>query len=335
MSSLLEDESASRGAWQSWHTPDMPIQLGVSSCLLGESVRFDGGHARDRFVDETLGQWVSWTRVCPEIELGMGTPRPSVRLVRGETGDRLIAPKTGADFTDEMKAFTTKRVEPLADLDGYVFKRSSPSCGLERISVYRENGHSLHRNAMGVYAQGLTERWPLLPVEEDGRLNDARLRENFIERIFCRNRWRVLQSKGLSRESLVAFHTAHKLLLRAHDETGYQRMGRLVASFGTRPDAEVIHEYEAGFQHTLKVKTNAKLHTNVLHHSLGYLKKLLEPREKAEILAAIEDYRQGLLPLVVPLTLLRLFVVKYEIEYLDGQLYFDPHPKELMLRNHV
>jgi len=327
------------GCWSDWHSPDRPLRLGVSSCLLGENVRYDGGHARDRFVVETLGRWFEWVQVCPEVEMGMGTPRPTIRLIDEGAGIRLVAPSTGEDFTERMAAYARERVGELRalDLDGYVLKRGSPSCGMERIRAYR-NGMPGRRNNAGLFAAHLMERWPELPVEEEGRLNDAVLRENFIERVFARNRWRVLAARGLTRRRLVEFHTAHKLLLRAHNEAAYQRLGKLVGSLGRNgriDDRELFRAYEAEFQGALRTHATPKKHANVLQHALGYLKKQLGSAEKREILTAIEDYRAGLLPLIVPLTLLRYDIRRHGIEYLAGQLYFDPHPKELMLRNHA
>jgi uncharacterized protein YbgA (DUF1722 family)/uncharacterized protein YbbK (DUF523 family) len=329
-------QEGERGSWTAWHQADRPIRIGVSACLLGENVRHDGGHARDRFVLETLGQWVEFVTVCPEMEIGMGAPRPTIRLVEGETGKRLVAPSTGEDFTDRMRAYGEQRVAELQDvqLDGFVLKKGSPSCGLERIRVYR-NGMPANRSNSGFFAAALMEHWPLLPLEEEGRLNDARLRENFIERLFCRNRWRTLVAGGLSRRRLVEFHTAHKLLLQAHNESAYRRLGRLVGSAGTMDDARLYAEYEAGFQEALRTKASTKKHTNVLQHAFGHLKTLLKPNEKRELLTAIEDYRRGLQPLIVPLTLMRYEIRRLGIDYLAGQLYFEPHPKELMLRNHV
>lgn len=323
-------------SWRSWHAADRPLRLGVSSCLLGESVRYDGGHARDRFVADTLGAWFEFVPVCPEVEIGMTVPRPTVRLVDEGEGTRLVAPSTGEDFTDRMVRFARRKVTQLArlELDGYVLKRGSPSCGMERIRTYR-SGMPARRNDAGLFARVLLDRWPGLPVEEEGRLNDAKLRENFIERVFCRNRWRVLVGGGLSRRRLIEFHTAHKLLLRAHGEASYRRLGRLVGSAGTVADHELFSAYEAQFQSALRAPATPKKHANVLLHAFGYLKDVLEGVEKRELLGAIEDFRQGLLPLIVPLTLLRYVIRRHGIEYLAGQLYFEPHPKELMLRNHA
>ena len=324
------------GSWSHWHKQDQPLRLGVSSCLLGEQVRFDSGHARDRYVTDTLGQWFEYVAVCPEVEMGMSIPRPTIRLVEEGGALQLVAPSTGEDFTERMTAYAAAKVTELMklDLDGYILKKNSPSCGLERIKVYR-NEMPLRRNERGLFAAQLTERWPGLPAEEDGRLNDPALRENFIERVFARNRWRTLVEGGLTRRRLIEFHTAHKLLIRAHNETAYRRLGRLVGSAGTISDRELFAEYEVEFQGALRTKATVKKHVNVLQHALGYQKTLLDSVEKREILTAIEDYRLGLLPLVVPLTLLRYNIRRHDVEYLAGQLYFDPHPKELMLRNHA
>ena len=328
--------AAEGSTWQTWHSEETPLRLGVSSCLLGELVRFDGGHARDRFVTDVLGQWFELVAVCPEAEVGMGTPRPTIRLVDEGQGERLVAPSTGEDFTDRMGDYARRRVRELRrdDLDGFVLKKSSPSCGLERIRVYR--GKSAYRkDASGLFARALLERWPGLPVEEEGRLNDARLRENFIERAFARNRWRALAARRLTRRRLVEFHTAHKLLLLAHNEAAYRRLGKLVGSAGSIPDAELFAGYEQGFQEALRTKATPRRHANVLYHALGHLKRQLDPGARAQVVTAIEDYRLGLLPLVVPLSLLRYEIQQRGVAYLAGQLYFDPHPKELMLRNHV
>jgi uncharacterized protein YbgA (DUF1722 family)/uncharacterized protein YbbK (DUF523 family) len=312
------------------------MRLGASSCLLGEEVRFDGGHCRNRFVVDILGLWFEWVPVCPEMEIGMGTPRPTIRLMADGENVRLVAPKTGEDFTRRMRSYSKKRVRELekSDLDGYILKKGSPSCGIERLPVSGPKG-VLRRDGVGVYADTLMRLWPGLPVEEEGRLNDAGLRENFIERVFCRNRWRTLKARGLTRGNLVGFHTAHKFLLQAHNEAGYRRLGKLVASAGSIPNRELFTSYEDGLQQVMKTKATKKKHVNMLQHALGYLKRVLEPGEKREILTAIDDFGAGLLPLVVPLTLLRYNIRKHDVDYLLGQLYFDPHPKELMLRNHV
>jgi len=324
------------GSWQSWHGEGTRLSLGVSSCLLGQEVRFDGGHTRNPFVVDQLGPWFDWVPVCPEVEVGMGIPRPTIRLEEHSNGVRLVAPSTGEDFTSRMTRFARQRVRELqkTDLDGYVLKKSSPSCGMERLRVYGNDG-PVRRDGVGFFASALMEHWSALPIEEEGRLNDPRLRENFIERVFCRNRWRTLVDRGLTRRRLIEFHTAHKLLLLAHNQAGYRRLGVLVSNAGKIPDRELFASYEQELQRVMTTCATAKKHVNVLQHALGHMKKFLDNNEKREILTSIEDYGAGTIPLVVPMTVLRFGIRKHNIAYLAGQLYFDPHPKELMLRNHV
>jgi uncharacterized protein YbgA (DUF1722 family)/uncharacterized protein YbbK (DUF523 family) len=323
-------------AWKTWHDESEPIRIGISSCLLGKKVRYDGGHKRDRYLTEVLGEWMSWVSVCPEVEIGLGTPRPTIRLEHARPVPRLVEPDSGQDLTQRMETYARTKVGKLQrrDLDGFVLKKDSPSCGMERVRVYGKGGVPT-KNGVGVFARILMELWPNLPVEEEGRLNDPVLRERFIEHVFCRHRWRSLERQGLSRRRLVEFHTAHKLLLRAHNEASYRRLGRIVAAAGTVPDQELFTSYERELHVALRSKATAKRHANVLYHALGYLKTVLEPFEKQEAVQLIEDYRTELVPLIVPVTLLRHHASKHRIAYLVGQLYLEPHPKELMLRNRV
>lgn len=322
--------------WKQWHDPEDEIRIGISTCLLGKKVRFDGGHKRDRYLTDVLGDWVTWVPSCPEIEIGLPIPRPSLRLVAGGGDQRLVMEKTGDDLTETMESYSHERIDELEekDLDGYVLKRSSPSCGMERVRLYGKGGVP-SKNGVGTFARVLMDRWPNLPVEEEGRLNDAVLRENFIQRVFCNHRWRGVLRRGSTRRDLVEFHTAHKMLFRSHNEAGYRRLGRVVASAGTIPDDELFRQYEDEMAATLRTKATAKRHANVMYHVMGYLKQALEPAEKREALTLIEDYRRGLLPLIAPLTLLRHHVARHDIEYMQKQLYLEPHPKELMLLNRV
>jgi uncharacterized protein YbgA (DUF1722 family)/uncharacterized protein YbbK (DUF523 family) len=323
-------------AWRKWHDETEAIRIGISSCLLGQKVRFDGGHKRDRYLTDVLGRWMTWVPICPELEIGLGIPRPTIRLEGSAQAVHLIEPKSGRDLTREMETYAEARVKELQDqdLDGYVLKRGSPSCGMERVRVYGKGGMPM-RNGVGVFARILMERLPHLPVEEEGRLNDPLLRERFISHVFCRHRWRSLIRQGANRKRLVEFHTAHKLLLLSHNEAAYRRLGRIVASAGTLPDDELFLNYEKEMTVALSARPNAKRHSNVLYHALGYLKNQLESSEKQELVQVIEDYRQELAPLIVPITLLRHHVKKHHISYLLGQLYLEPHPRELMLRNRI
>jgi uncharacterized protein YbgA (DUF1722 family)/uncharacterized protein YbbK (DUF523 family) len=312
------------------------IRIGVSACLLGDQVRYDGGHKRDTFLTETLGPLVEWVKVCPEVEIGMGTPRESIRLVDEGGRIKLLTVKTGVDFTAAMTAYSAKRTAALADedLSGYILKKDSPSCGMTRVKLYggKQPGQ---RIGVGIFAQALMARLPHLPVEEEGRLTDPRLRDNFIERVFSYRRLRDLFESRWTVGTLVSFHTAHKLVLLAHSTQAYTRLGRLVADARSMDRASLRAQYSAGFMDALTAIATPQRHTNVLQHMVGYFKKTLDTGSRDELLAAIEDYRLGLVPLIVPITLIRHHVRAQGIQYLAGQSYLSPHPKELMLRNHV
>jgi uncharacterized protein YbgA (DUF1722 family)/uncharacterized protein YbbK (DUF523 family) len=315
----------------------MRIRIGISSCLLGEEVRFDGGHKRDWFLTEVLARHVEWVPVCPEVEVGMGTPRETLRLVRVEGTTRMITTRTGTDHTDSMQAWAKRRVEALAreDLSGYVLKKDSPSCGMERVKVYDGAGGMPSRTGRGLFAEALIERLPYLPVEEEGRLTDDRLRENFVERVFAFRRLKDLFAGRWTVGSLVAFHTAHKMTLLSHSTTAYQEMGRLVARAADLPRAELGATYQRMFMETLAIPATTKRQTNVLMHMAGHLKKLVDSASREELAACIDEYRRGLVPLIVPITLIRHHVRAHAVSYLSGQVYLEPHPRELMLRNHV
>ncbi|MGD0117844.1 MAG: DUF523 and DUF1722 domain-containing protein [Candidatus Binatus sp.] len=318
---------------------DRPIRIGVSSCLLGEQVRFDGGHKRSDFLAATLGRFVEFVPVCPEMEIGLGVPRESIRLVRDDKDARairLVGNKTGLDHTDKMNAFAERRTIALGreDLCGYVLKKDSPSCGMERVRVYGPSGMPT-RDGTGLYAAALMRKFPSLPVEEEGRLNDPHLRENFVERVFAYRRLRSFFSARWTLGGLVQFHTVHKLVLMAHSPKAYGELGRFVANAKQFPRDKVREDYELAFMDALKKQATTARHTNVLQHMLGYLRQYLDATARAELAALIDDYRRGLVPLVVPITLFRHYVLEFDVTYLQGQVYLEPHPKELMLRNHV
>lgn len=315
---------------------DRPIRIGVSSCLLGERVRWDGGHKKDAFLVDQLARFVEWVPVCPEVESGMGTPRPTVHLVRDGDELRMLETRSGRDHTQVMRRFARKRVRALArvDLCGYVLKRDSPSCGMERVKVRREKGMPV-RDGRGLFAQTLLDVLPQLPVEEEGRLHDAALRENFVERVFAYRRLRDLFSGRFRRRSAVAFHTAHKLQIMAHSPQSYAEMGRLVAAVARVEPREFRGRYAEAFMTALRVRATRGRNTNVLQHMAGYLREHLDGASREELAELIQDYRRGLVPLVVPLTLIRHHARRFRVDYLLGQVYLDPHPKELMLRNHV
>jgi uncharacterized protein YbgA (DUF1722 family)/uncharacterized protein YbbK (DUF523 family) len=321
------------------YASDEPIKIGVSSCLLGEQVRFDGGHKRSDFLVDTLGGFVEFVPVCPEMEIGLGVPRETLRLVHDGNASheaRLVTNKSGIDLTEKMNAYAERRVIALgrAELCGYVLKKDSPSCGMERVRVYGPSGMP-SRDGSGLFAAALIRRYPCLPVEEEGRLNDPHLRENFVERVFAYRRLRSFFSSRWTLGGLVQFHTAHKLVLMAHSPKAYSELGRFVANAKRLARDKVPEHYELAFMEALKKLATTARHTNVLHHMLGYLRPHLDGDTRDEIVALIDDYRRGLVPLVVPIALFRHYVRKFGIGYLQGQVYLEPHPKELMLRNHV
>jgi uncharacterized protein YbgA (DUF1722 family)/uncharacterized protein YbbK (DUF523 family) len=311
------------------------IRLGVSACLLGAEVRYDGGHKKDSFLTDTLGPFVEWIPVCPEVEIGLGIPRDTLRLARDEEAPRLVVQKTGEDLTARMRRFAlakTRDLEALG-LHGYVLKRASPSCGLFRVRVYRESGMP-SGGGRGLYADELVRRFPALPVEEEGRLNDAAIRENFIERVFAAARWRAFFQAEPRPRDLVAFHAAQKFAILAHSPAHYAKLGRLVASAGSRT-REKLGEYGTLFMEALAVRATRARHANVLQHLAGFFKRELDAESRAELAEIIREYRRGLVPLVVPLTLVKHYVRNFDLTYLADQVYLSPHPKELMLRNHV
>ena len=311
-------------------------RLGISACLLGRKVRYDGQHKRDPFLTEVLGERVEWVPVCPELEVGMGVPREPIRLTGRAVAPRLVAERSGTDQTEAMLHYAEERVASLAELglDGFVVKKGSPSCGMERVPVWSGEGGPPRREGTGLFTRTLMKRLPLLPVEEEGRLQDPALRESFIERIFAFSRWKTARAT-LTRGSLVQFHTVHKLALLAHSPGGYRKLGKLVAEAARGPLSRTADAYGAAFMEALRTPATRGRHTNVLEHMLGYFRDVLDVPDRAELDALVRDYQRGHVPLVVPLTLFRHQVRRHGIEYLAGQVYLDPDPKELLLRNHV
>jgi uncharacterized protein YbgA (DUF1722 family)/uncharacterized protein YbbK (DUF523 family) len=299
-------------------------------------VRHDGGHKRDAFVAAMLGRFVRFVPVCPEVELGLGTPREAIHLRSDGSGLRLVGTKSGRDHTAAMTAYARRRVESLAalDLSGYVLKKGSPSCGMERVAVHLPGG-ARERSGRGLFAARLLEHLPLLPVEEEGRLQDAKLRENFVERVFAYRRLRDFFGCRWTLAGLIGFHTREKMLLLAHDRVAYDSLGRLVAGARALPHRELAERYQQGFMTALARIATRGRHTNVLAHMAGFLKRSLDEPGRRELAELIEDYRRGHVPLVAPITLVRHHVRVHHVAYLAGQSYLEPHPKELALRNHA
>ncbi len=314
---------------------DDTIRLGISACLLGRNVRYDGGHQLDRYLAGTLGRFVEWVPVCPEVECGLPVPREAMRLVGDSASPRLVTRETGVDHTDRMVRWAAVRLKALERerLCGFVFKINSPSSGMRAVKVYRDAG--VRKDGVGIWAREFMRHFPLLPVEDDGRLNDPGLRENFIERVFVLHRWHEYLDGGGALKGLVGFHTRHKLILMAHGPAALGRLGRIVAGAKRAARKELQEEYLHGLLEALKRPATVKQNTNVLYHIAGYFKKALSSDEKEELGGVVTQYHDGLVPLVVPVTLLQHYVRKYREPYLARQHYLHPHPRELMLRNHV
>ncbi len=312
------------------------IRMGVSACLLGENVRYDGGHQLDRYLTRTLGRYFDYVPVCPEVEYGLPIPREALRLAGDPANPRLVTIRSGVDHTNGMKAWARKRLDALAGegLGGFIFKSRSPSSGMAAVKVYEPSGQPV-KKGVGIFARAFMDRFPLLPVEEEGRLHDPALRENFIERVFVYQRWRDMVRNGGGMRELVAFHASHKLLVMSHSPRHLAALGRIVADPGRRPIEALQDDYLRILMDGLRLVATTKKQTNVLQHMAGYFKKRLTADEKAELQEVIGQYHEGLLPLVVPITLLRHHVRRFDEPYLQGQFYLHPHPLELMLRNHA
>jgi len=312
------------------------MRLGISSCLVGERVRWNGTHKLDRFLTDTLGKFVEYVPVCPELECGFDVPREPLRQVGDPDSPRLITSRTKIDYTDRMTRWARERVIELEKegLCGFIFKSRSPSSGMERVKVYNETGIPV-KKGVGIFARKFMEHFPLLPVEEDGRLHNPKLRENFIERIFTFKRWREALAEQQSKGNLVSFHTRHKMLILSHSPQHHRMMGRLVAQAKEIPLKELYKQYQELLMEALRLTSTPRKNANVMIHILGYFKKQLSSDEKKELLEIIDLYRQGTVPLIVPITLISHYVRKYEQPYLEDQYYLQPHPLELQLRNHV
>lgn len=308
------------------------IRIAISSCLLGEKVRFDGNHKHDHYISGTLGRVFQFVPYCPEVAIGLGIPREPIRLEGDPLAPRAVGVRDKSiDVTIALEEYGRKVVNNSQEISGFIFKSRSPSCGMERVKVYRSHGVPQHGS--GIFAATVMAGLPLLPTEEEGRLGDPALRENFLERVFIYHRWQQLNRSPLTAQHLVEFHTRHKLIVMAHSTEAYRALGRLVAEAGTQPIATLGARYISGLMAALKHRATAKRHANVLHHLLGYLKKQLDSADKAELLELIERFRLGQLPLIVPITLLRHHFRRHPHPYVTGQLYLEEPPQQLMLHS--
>lgn len=309
------------------------IRIGISACVLGENVRFDSGHKASVFVTQELSSYFSFVPVCPEVGIGLSVPRPTIRLVSNEERVALVETKDASkDYTQSMYEFSERKVDELEPMNlcGYIVCAKSPTCGMERVKVYKHQ--RADKEGVGLYTETLMRKMPWLPVEEDGRLHDPVLRENFITRVYCLYDFYQSMGEQATPGKVVAFHSRYKLTLMAHHPESYKELGRLVANIKQYQPQDFINEYRLGLMEALKNRASRKNNTNVLMHLQGYFKRSLTKEQKAELAQVIDDYRAGLLPLLAPLTLLKHYLKMYPDGYLEQQHYFEPYPQQLRLR---
>jgi uncharacterized protein YbbK (DUF523 family)/uncharacterized protein YbgA (DUF1722 family) len=317
-------------------TNDKP-RIGISQCLLGDAVRYDGGHKRDNFLTDVLTPFVEWVPICPEVEAGLGIPREPMHLTGNLDSPRLLTIRTKVDHTATLKVFSQRRVQEIRadDLDGYIFKNNSPSCGIHRVKIYSEQDES-STQGKGIFSAMVHKAFPLLPVEEEGRLNNAVIRENFIEQLFGYRRWKTLvQSKRITRRTIIDFHARHKYVLLAHSHTHYAALGKLVSTANQYTPSNLAKHYGEGFMAALKVKSTIKKHVKVLQQLADHLKKHLRAAEQAALEDTIADYHRQSIPLTIPLMHIQHVIRRLPISSLIDQVYLNPHPQELILRNHI
>jgi uncharacterized protein YbgA (DUF1722 family)/uncharacterized protein YbbK (DUF523 family) len=312
------------------------VKIGVSTCLLGENVRYDAGHKLDRYITDTLGQYFGWVPVCPEVEYGLPVPREPMHLVGDPDSPHLVTIRTGVDYTAGMLKWAEKKLKELEkeDLSGFIFKSKSPSSGIGGVKVYTSSGMPSQRG-VGIFGGAFMQHFPLIPVIDDGRLHDPSLRENFIERVFVYKRWKEFMEKGGLVRDLIVFHTEHKLLILSHSPKHFSILGQLVASAKKYKPEDLHPEYIRLLMEGLRLIATVKKNTNVLLHIAGYFKKQLSADDKKELFEVIENYHKGYVPLIVPIVLIKHYVRKFDEPYLNKQYYLTPHPLELMLRNHA
>jgi uncharacterized protein YbgA (DUF1722 family)/uncharacterized protein YbbK (DUF523 family) len=312
---------------------DSPIRVATSSCLLGAEVRFDGGHKHNGYITKTLARYFEMIPFCPEVAIGLGVPRPPIRLMSDGGQVRVVGVSDpDLDVTEDLMEYGRTVAAQLSDASGYIFKRGSPSCGMERVKIYSDKGMPVDSGA-GIYAQTIMHELPLLPVEEEGRLMDPVLRENFIERVFVYHRLQSLCRSQLTPAKLIEFHTNHKFSVLAHDEAAYRELGQIVAAAGSADLPQLAERYATLLMTAMKKRATRKLHSNVLTHIMGFLKDHIDSGDKAELLEVIDKYRHEQIPLIVPVTLLKHHLRRYPDPYIARQYYLNPHPEELMLRN--
>lgn len=314
----------------------MKIKVGISSCLLGQKVRYDGGHKHSSLCSDTLANYFDYIPICPEVAIGLGIPRKPIHLIGEPSTPKAVAlDDHNIDYTEQLAGYGLQQATINHDLCGYIFMKNSPSCGLFRVKVYRDNGYPHQTPGRGIYAQALTQAQPLLPVEESGRLTDPNLRENFITRVFAYSNWQKLSADGLTHQGIADFHVQYKYCLMAHSPKDYTALGQMIAEAGKHTPAELGQRYFTGLMHALSNMATRKTHSNVLMHLQGYLKKVISASEKQELAQIIDQYRTGKIPLIVPITMLKHHFANHPNPYINKQAYLQPYPEDLSLRNNI
>jgi len=313
----------------------LKIPVGISACLMGEKVRHNGGHKRDAYINGTLSSYFSFHGFCPEVGIGLGIPRPAIRLVASDGGVRAVGSRDSEfDVTEALEDYSRQQFPLIEQYSGMIVKRASPSCGMERVKIYNDKNMP-HPEGTGIFTREIMARFPLLPVEEEGRLGDPGLRENFIQRVFIYHRWRTEYAPKLSVTKLTDFHARHKLIFMSHDQDRSRELGRIAAKARSENLESVAAEYIALVMATLKKVATRKNHMNVLQHIQGYLKRQLDSDDKQELVDVFERYRCGEIPLIVPITLLKHHFRKAPDKYIEQSWYLSPYPEQLKLRNLV
>lgn len=312
------------------------MKIGVSSCLLGDQCRYDGSGSKDAFITNELKKYFELIGYCPE-EPVFGTPRDTIRLVEVNNEVRVHIGRNGEDVTDKLtissQSFAKKA--KVDELCGFILKSKSPTCGMERVKVYQETNAPSEKKGIGFFAKELKKIYPYLPMEEEGRLNDPWLKENFLMQVFAYSDLQSFLKKELQYKDLVQFHTNYKYLIFAKSEKSYKQLGRIVANHEKKPIDEILKIYELEFLKAISEKSTIKKTYNVLLHIVGYFKKLITKEEKEHLITACEEYKQGIIPLIAVTKLINLYVTRFDEKYLKTQKFLHPYPKELSLRSHI
>jgi uncharacterized protein YbgA (DUF1722 family)/uncharacterized protein YbbK (DUF523 family) len=307
------------------------LHIGISACLIGEKVRFDASNKPSKFCINELSNHVSFKSFCPEVAIGLPIPRPTIRQIKQNDMISVSRPDGTGDVTEALAAYGKKVASLTKDLSGYIFCAKSPSCGMERVKVYSPQGNSLKSTGIGIFANEIMKANPLLPCEENGRLNDSLIRENFIARVYAYKHWQRLSASGLTKHKLTTFHSQYKYTVMSHDLVSYKELGQLLARSDIALE-DMAEQYISGLMQALKTMATRKKHANTLAHMQGYFSKHLRSFERQELTQQINDYRLGLVPLVAPLTLIKHYLLQYPKNYLSRQAYLSPYPDQLRLR---